>query len=111
MLEDREGLKLAVALINYSAAKERKSIIKTIKDHVLEIINSEGSQAYVIIEKLIHSVDDTVLINKSLIKPILSDFESVIQTKSGLNVISSIFAPKHGTFHTFENADHAFTTR
>lgn len=64
LIEDKEGVKLCLDLINYSSAKDRKIIVRNFKDHVSKMILSGSNFAYLIIQKLIHAIDDTVLIEK-----------------------------------------------
>jgi phenylpyruvate tautomerase PptA (4-oxalocrotonate tautomerase family) len=60
LIDCKEGIKLALNVINYSSAKDKKALVKGLKDHFVEIINTQSSQAFVIIIKLIFSWDDTV---------------------------------------------------
>lgn len=64
MVDSKEGIKLALDVINYSSAKDKKILVKGLKDHFVEIINTPGSSAFVIIAKLLFSWDDTVQTNK-----------------------------------------------
>lgn len=49
LIEDREGVKLCLDLINYSAAKDRKIIIKNLKDHIVKIATSESAFAFLVV--------------------------------------------------------------
>lgn len=60
LVDSKEGIKLAMDVINYSTAKDKKIIAKTLKDHIVEIINSQGSSAFLIIVKLVTQWDDTI---------------------------------------------------
>ena len=61
-----------------------------------------------VVEKLIHSVDDTIMIGKMILREIDLDFSNLIETKAGLSLISSIYIPKHSLYTTFEK-DTLFT--
>lgn len=40
LLDSKEGIKLALDVINYSSPKDKKILVKSLKDHFAEIINS-----------------------------------------------------------------------
>jgi len=68
LIDCREGVKLCLDVINYATAKDRKVILKNIKSNIWDIIMSNNSNSYLIILKLIHCVDDTILIDKFILK-------------------------------------------
>ncbi|KRX00085.1 Armadillo-type fold [Pseudocohnilembus persalinus] len=109
LIEDKEGVKLCLDLINYSSAKDRKIIVRNFKDHVSKMILSGSNFAYLIIQKLIHAIDDTVLIEKQILKPIKTEFKEIFENKHGFSIISSIFIPQHNSLKTFEK-EIKFTT-
>lgn len=110
LLDDKEGIKLCISLINYASAKDRKNIVKCLKGHLMDIIKTENSQSFIVIQKLLHSLDDTVLLDKQVLSELKKDFPAVFNSKSGFNIVSSIFMEKHNLLKTFEN-EVKFTTR
>lgn len=102
LLDDKEGNRLAIMVINYAGVKERKQIAKSLKDKVYDMLTTENSLSYTILQKLVLSIDDTVLTSKMILRTIQNSFQEIIETKTGFNFITSIFAPKHSAVNTFE---------
>jgi len=65
--KSKEGISLALEIINYSNNKQKKTILKSLKGKVLESIQ-ENDKKFLIILKLLCSVDDREVLNKYLIK-------------------------------------------
>ena len=65
--EKREGVLLAFRIINYTPSKDRKLIVKEFKDKVLEM-TKEGSLKYLLILKLLNTIDDTKMLDKMITK-------------------------------------------
>ena len=66
---DEEGVRLFIQLINYCDPKMKKTIVKAFKGHVNEIVEI-NNPTYVALVKLLSEVDDTVLLQKSLLPQI-----------------------------------------
>ncbi|AET39059.1 Puf6p Ecym_3593 [Eremothecium cymbalariae DBVPG len=75
LVHTAEGSDVACVLISKANAKERKSIIKNLKDHAENLIkNQYGNQVFI---TLLMTVDDTVLLYKAfapVVKDKLKDF-------------------------------------
>lgn len=52
--------------------------------------------------KLLHSVDDTKLLEKMIVKEIKTNFDDIINSKNGLNLITSLFVANHTMLKTYE---------
>ncbi|KAL4445060.1 hypothetical protein ABPG74_018788 [Tetrahymena malaccensis] len=109
LVDDKEGIKLALDVINYSTPKDKKLLAKNLKDHIFEIINSQHSQAFVIIIKLLFSWDDTVQANKSILAELKPRLDELLPTKNGISFFSAIFQPKHNALTSLEK-EIKFTT-
>lgn len=69
----KEGLSLALEIINSSNNKQKKLLLKSLKGRVVESIK-ENDKKFLIILKLLNSVDDREILNKYLIKVFLIYF-------------------------------------
>jgi len=67
LIDDVEGLRLFFEVVNYSGSKERKTIVKEFKPHVAAIMRSPNHNSYLALLKLLHTLDDTVLTQKSIL--------------------------------------------
>ncbi len=45
------------------------------KDHVADILSSEDSQSYILIIKCLHSIDDTVSLDKYILRELKNNME------------------------------------
>merc|ERR1711939_720394 len=77
----RSGCKVLCKVIGYANAKERKAIIKAMKGHVADAFFHP--EAYITVAKLLSSVDDTVLLQKSFLNEIISKTDAKTKTKLG----------------------------
>ena len=64
IVNDEEGVRLFIELMNNCSAKDKKAIIKQYKGYVSEIVQA-NNVSYVSLIKLLTETDDTVLITKS----------------------------------------------
>lgn len=64
LVHTQEGAEVASTLLALATAKERKVIIKSLKDHAKELIKNEYGN--IVLITLYMTVDDTVLVHKSL---------------------------------------------
>lgn len=102
LIDSKEGIRLALDVVNYSTPKDKKILVKGLKDHIVEIINSQASQAFLIIVKLITSWDDTVQTNKSILSEIRPALDTLLPTKNGIAFFSALFQPKHNNLVSLE---------
>ncbi|XBW34635.1 hypothetical protein QEN19_000202 [Hanseniaspora menglaensis] len=70
LIHTPEGSYVANFIVSHTNAKQRKNILKHLKDHLLNLIKNEYGN--MVFTNLLMSVDDTVLMGK-LISPIVSD--------------------------------------
>ena len=119
----REGVRLCFTIINFASVKDRKIIVKCFKDKIYDVLmtkmnnQSNESLQYLVILKLLHSVDDTKLLEKVIyliiikinykyfkmvMKELKANFDEIINCKNGLNVICSLFIPNHNILKDIE---------
>lgn len=76
-----EGAEVACTLIAKASAKERKLLIKTLKDHSESLIKNEHGN--VVFITLLMTVDDTVLVSKAFAPSIKEQLKFLITDKFG----------------------------
>ena len=76
MLTSEEGSEAAIRILALSSTKERKTILKSLKDHVVKISKGEYSHRFLL--GLFDVIDDTKLVSK-LIESLTSDLGSVMK--------------------------------
>jgi len=66
-MKSKEGATAVCNAIDCMQAKDKKALVKGFKGKVKEYLSVENTFSHVVIMKLLTSVDDTVLIKKSII--------------------------------------------
>ncbi|XP_043281612.1 pumilio homolog 3 [Venturia canescens] len=92
------GAKLAMTCIWYGTNKDRKILLKGLKQHVKDICISE--HGHMVVMAIFDSVDDTVLVKKLILAEILVDLVDIASNEYGRKVILHLVA-RHDTayFH------------
>ncbi|KAK4874951.1 hypothetical protein RN001_014311 [Aquatica leii] len=94
----KDGAKAAMQCIWHGSNKDRKVIMKAIKEHVKDLSKHEHGHCTVI--GLLDAVDDTVLLNKMILTPILSEINALAADEHGRKVLLWLVAPADSThFH------------
>ncbi|KAF5284397.1 hypothetical protein FQA39_LY17072 [Lamprigera yunnana] len=94
----KDGVKAAMQCIWYGNNKDRKVIMKALKEHIMDLSMHEHGHYTVI--ALLDAVDDTVLLNKMILTKILSDVNSLVQNEHGRKILLWLIAPADSThFH------------
>lgn len=90
------GSKVAVICIWHGTSKDRKFIMKSMKDNVKNI--SMSDHGYLILLALFDSVDDTVLIRKIILSEILNDLTDIALNDNGKHVILYLIARRNSHY-------------
>lgn len=96
----KQGSRAAVLCYLYSVAKERRAMLKAIKEHVTKLATHE--HGHLLILEILNSTDDTLNIKKTLFASIISDIETIASNEYGKRVILFIVAPTKEFFHPKE---------
>eukprot|EP00127_Corallochytrium_limacisporum_P005607 Clim_evm6s209 gene=Clim_evmTU6s209 len=91
-LHTRNGMETAIRLIARSNAKERKAIIKACKDFIGRIATNE--YGCFVLMCLCEQVDDTVLLEKSVLKPLLALAEETMTDRYYCYVLLELLNPR-----------------
>jgi hypothetical protein len=77
LLSSKEGLSVACGVFNILDAKERKVVVKSMKDVIKEMLSNKI--AYLFIAHIINTLDDTTIIKKKIITvPLINNNASYI---------------------------------
>lgn len=96
----KQGSRAAVLCYLYSVAKERRAMLKAIKEHVTKLCIHE--HGHLLILEILNSTDDTLNIKKTLIAAMTSDIETIVSSEFGKRVILFIVSPTKEFFHPKE---------
>ncbi|XP_001599242.1 pumilio homolog 3 [Nasonia vitripennis] len=88
--QTRDGAKVGNLCIWHGTNKDRKLIMKSLKEHIKDIITSEHGHLMII--ALLDSVDDTVLLKKILLQEVLNNLSDIVLNDYGRRVILYIVA-------------------
>ncbi|KAM6545096.1 hypothetical protein CsatB_025832 [Cannabis sativa] len=98
MIHTRDGSRLGMLCVKHGSAKERKKIIKGMKDHVQKIARDQcGSMVLVCI---ISVVDDTKLLTKIVIHGVQENLEELVDDKNGRRFLLQLLHPKCTRYFT-----------
>lgn len=93
----KQGSRAAVLSYLYSVAKERRAMLKAIKDHVTKLCIHE--HGHLLILEILNSTDDTLNIKKTVFAAMVGDIESIVSSEFGKRVILFIVSPTKEFFH------------
>eukprot|EP00644_Phytophthora_capsici_P002297 jgi/Phyca11/507461/fgenesh2_kg.PHYCAscaffold_27_\ len=91
LLATRNGARVVNKCISLGAAKDRKRIIKALKDKVLDACNHPSG--YLVIMRIFDVVDDSVLVQKSILAEMNDELFSVAMHPSGRKVLLQLLSP------------------
>lgn len=80
----KDGAKSGCLMFWHSGNKERRSIMKTIKENVTRLCTHEHGHAFIL--TILTTLDDTVQMKKSLLDVILKDIEHIVSNEWGRKV-------------------------
>lgn len=98
IVNDEEGVRLFIELLNNCSSKEKKSIIKQYKGHLEEIVKA-NNVSYVSVIKLMLETDDTVLIIKSFEEELIQLIPQILTCRKAFSVIFSLLCPRNNNFN------------
>ena len=102
IVNDEEGVRLFIELINNCGSKDKKNIVKQYKGHLEEIVKA-NNVSYVSLVKLMIDTDDTVLTIKSFEEELLQLIPQILEIKKIFSLIFSFFSPRNNNFNILGN--------
>uniref|UniRef100_A0AAV1T370 PUM-HD domain-containing protein n=1 Tax=Peronospora matthiolae TaxID=2874970 RepID=A0AAV1T370_9STRA len=91
LLATRNGARVVNMCISLGTAKDRKRIIKTLKDKVLDACNHPSG--YLVIMRILDVVDDSVLVQKSILAEMNDALFSIAMHPGGRKVLLQLLSP------------------
>lgn len=99
---NKEALQLVITIININDNKFRKNVIKQTKSKVLLFIQEDNGFKTLLLLKLLFSIDDTKLLNKTILKEINSNIEQVYNSTHGVKLLFSLFNQQYDALSQYE---------
>jgi pumilio homology domain family member 6 len=93
----KQGSRAAVLCYLQSVAKERRAMLKSIKEHVEKLCMHE--HGYLLILAILNTTDDTLNIKKTLLTQIMKNIETILGSEYGKRVIYFIMSPSKEFLH------------
>ncbi|TMW60567.1 hypothetical protein Poli38472_000609 [Pythium oligandrum] len=103
LLATRNGARVVNKCIALGSPKDRKRIIKCLKDKVLEATNHPSG--YLVIMRLFDVVDDTVLVQKSVLSELNDHLFDVAMHATGRKVLLQLFSPLNTKYLSPDDID------
>ncbi|KAI9914165.1 hypothetical protein PsorP6_005652 [Peronosclerospora sorghi] len=101
LLATRNGARIVHKCISLGTAKDRKRIIKTLKTKVLDACKHPSG--YLVIMRLLDVVDDSVLVQKSILAELSDDLFAVAMHPSGRKVLLQLLSPLNKKYLTADD--------
>ena len=92
MVHTPDGARLAARVIWSVDAKRRKTILRSFRDFVPKIATEEFG--YIALLAILDAVDDTVLVGKCIVQPLLAELDALVDDKFGQKVLLYLVAPR-----------------
>lgn len=87
----KEGAKAASQLFYSCAAKERRSAMKSLKDHVDKLCSHEFG--YYLIIAILHTIDDTKMLKKYVLDVVVTQLDAMVVHEWGRKIIEFLVVP------------------
>lgn len=93
----RQGMKAARLCYQHSSTKERRTMLKSMKEHIVKLCNHE--HGHLLILSILNLTDDTLMVAKILLSTIVTNIKEIADNEFGKRVILFIVAPTNKFFH------------
>ncbi|KAL0920085.1 hypothetical protein M5K25_009193 [Dendrobium thyrsiflorum] len=98
MMHTRDGLKVGILCIKHGTAKDRKKIVKGIKDHIRKLaLDQYGS---LLLSCILSVVDDTKLVTKIIIRELQPMLKELVLDKNGRRPLLLLLHPQCHRYFT-----------
>eukprot|EP00743_Colponemidia_sp_Colp-15_P003041 GILK01003287.1.p1 GENE.GILK01003287.1~~GILK01003287.1.p1 ORF type:complete len:745 (-),score=188.65 GILK01003287.1:133-2367(-) len=101
LLSTKDGVKVMLRMISYGTPKDRKVIVKNLKGSVLEMCHNDICS--IVVTRLLDVVDDTVLLQKSILNEMFADLPSLCLSKAGRKPLLHVLAPRAARYFSRED--------
>lgn len=87
----KDGVRASMMFFANSIVKERRAIVKTLKEHLIKLCTHE--HGHVLILAVINAMDDTKALKKALFDTIFTEIEAVVANEYGRKIIEWFVSP------------------
>ncbi|XP_055376660.1 protein penguin [Condylostylus longicornis] len=91
LVTTKNGAKSAIYIFWYSPTKERRAILKILKDHLLKICTHEHGHQLIL--AIVNGLDDTKAVKKLIIDPLMESFHEILTNQYGRKVLHWLISP------------------
>ncbi|KAL9225155.1 hypothetical protein vseg_001108 [Gypsophila vaccaria] len=91
IIHTKDGSRIGMLCVKHSSAKERKKLLKAMKEHMGKIIRD--SCGTLVLVSILSTVDDTKLVNKVLIRELQANLKEIIMDKSARRPVLQLLHP------------------
>jgi hypothetical protein len=88
LLGSKPGLKVACGLFSIASSKDRRTIVKLLKPHVEEMSTNQVASLFLLY--VCWSLDDTVLLRKSIVNTLVKNYQDIHEDKSAMILYSCL---------------------
>jgi len=96
VVHTRDGARIAQLCLWNGSAKQRKAILKSFKEHLMEVATTE--HANTVLMAALDCVDDTKFLAKAVIDPLLANTTKLVETDAGVKTFMYIVLGRNPTF-------------
>ncbi|XP_074320357.1 pumilio homolog 24 [Silene latifolia] len=91
IIHTRDGSRIGMLCVKHGGAKERKKLLKAMKEHMGKIIHDNCGT--LVLVSILSNVDDTKLVTKVLIRALQSNLKEIILDKSARRPLLQLLQP------------------
>jgi len=103
LLASIQGLYVACACFTIMEAKDRKVVLKSLKENMKEMFTNKMAHLFII--HILSVLDDTTLTKKKIITELLKCLDEMINEKFYQNIFMGIFTPRSKAVFSTEELD------
>ena len=104
-VNDDEGVRLFIELVNLCDPKQKKTLVKSFKGNIGEIVEL-NNQTYIAVTKLLTEVDDTVQLEKSLLPELEELIPTMATKRHAFSILFALFSPRTNNFNVLGKYEH-----
>lgn len=93
----KQGARAATLCYLYSVAKERRAILKSIKDYVDKLSRHEHGHLFIL--EILNTTDDTLNIKKTVLAQIVKNIETIASNEYGKKILYFLVSPSKEFLH------------
>ncbi len=107
----REACQLAVTLVNTHDNKFRKNLIKLTKGKTVELISDESVFKSHLVMKVLLSLDDTKLLNKTVLKEMSGQIGDVFMHANGCKILFNLYTNQQECLKVYEVTENLYSKK